>query len=746
MHPLSEEQQHILELVMEGKNVVVDAVAGTGKTTLVLGIAAALKNKKILQVTYNAALRKDVQQRVGEEELTNLQVHTYHSLAKQHYLDVGYTDKEIRKALMNHVEPHNKIREIDVLVVDECQDMTHLYFQLLLKYLYDMNKKVQLIVLGDYKQGLYEFKGADTRFLTMAKEFWKKSGFLRTPDIELVTMKMSFRITNQIREFVNNVMLGEPRMNACREGMKVFYVRRDPRNMLNIVHYQIKRLLQEGAFPSDFFILASSIKATSMNVCKLENMLVEMGLPCHVPIMKDEKLDERVIDGKIVFSTFHSSKGRQRKYVFVVGFDNNYFRFFDRKANPEECPNTLYVAATRATEGLFVLEGQDDEYSRPLDFLQLDHFAMKKQDYIDFKGHPQAAFLVKDDDDSKQDVRNVTATELTKFISEEVMDIISPMIDSMFVREETGFDEIDIPTVFQTKNGLYEEVSDLNGIAIPSMYYDYLNEMHGGKNEGRSIKQGQLLLNRIMEDMQEKKHVPELLRKIIVDLPSEITTIEDYLYICNVSIALNENLLFKLRQIERDEYTWLDGAMVTSCKQRLNEVLKEELSDYAPQAEVAIVNNDMIKVNAKIDEILQEHLPEYDRKIRFGVRVDLITQSTLWELKCTTETVIEHYVQLVLYAWLWRLRYEDGDDDDEKNKQFRLFNIKTGEIFRLDATTEEMGNVVIEILKGKYIETLPKSDDEFLEKCMNEVEQYNMKCEDVSTMSQDMTTLFSMIE
>ena len=176
-----------------------------------------------------------------------------------------------------------------------------------------------------------------------------------------------------------------------------------------------------------------------------------------------------------------------------------------------------------------------------------------------------------------------------------------------------------------------------------------------------------------------------------------------------------------------------------------NEVLKEELSDYAPQAEVAIVNNDMIKVNAKIDEILQEHLPEYDRKIRFGVRVDLITQSTLWELKCTTETVIEHYVQLVLYAWLWRLRYEDGDDD-EKNKQFRLFNIKTGEIFRLDATTEEMGNVVIEILKGKYIETLPKSDDEFLEKCMNEVEQYNMKCEDVSTMSQDMTTLFSMFE
>lgn len=745
MHSLSEEQQHILQFILQGKNVIVDAVAGTGKTTLVLGIAAALNNKKILQVTYNAALRKDVQQRVSEEGLHNLQVHTYHSLAKQHYLDVGYTDKEIRKALMNQVEPHNKIREIDVLVIDECQDMTHLYFQLLLKYLYDMNKQVQLIVLGDYKQGLYEFKGADTRFLTMAREFWKDSKFLQTSEIELVTMKMSFRITNQIREFVNNVMLGESRMNACKDGMNVCYIRRDSRNMLNIIHYQIKRLLQEGAFPSDFFILASSIKATSMNVCKLENMLVEMGLPCHVPIMKDEKLDERVIDGKIVFSTFHSSKGRQRKYVFVVGFDNNYFRFFDRYAKKDECPNTLYVAATRATEGLFVLEGQDDEYSRPLDFLQMDHYEMKKQEYIDFKGHPQLQFLVKDDDDSTNDIRNVSATELTKFITEEVMDIISPMIDNMFVREETNFSELDIPTIFQTKNGLYEEVSDLNGIAIPSMYYDYLNEMHGGKNEGKSIKQGQLLLNRIMQDMEEKKHVPEFIRKIILDLPNEITTIEDYLYICNVNIALNENLLFKLKQIERDEYTWLDESMINSCTRRLNDVLKDELSDYVPQAEVTIVNNDMINVNMKIDEILGQHMEKYDRRIRFGVRVDLITRDTLWELKCTTETVIEHYAQLVLYAWLWRLRYEESNDL-EKNKQFKLFNIKTGEIYRLEATTEELGNVVIELLKGKYTESVPKSDEEFLEKCCNEVEYYNMKTEDKYSRYSGISQLFSMIE
>ena len=134
MNPLSEEQKEILNEVKKGQNVVVDAVAGTGKTTLILGVATELCNQKILQVTYNAALRKDVEQRVQENELTNLKIHTFHSLAKQYYLDVGYTDKEIRKALSQNVEPKGKISPIDLLVVDECQDMTYLYFQLILKY------------------------------------------------------------------------------------------------------------------------------------------------------------------------------------------------------------------------------------------------------------------------------------------------------------------------------------------------------------------------------------------------------------------------------------------------------------------------------------------------------------------------------------------------------------------------------------------------------------------------------------
>ena len=154
------------------------------------------------------------------------------------------------------------------------------------------------MILGDCGSKVTrEFKGADTRFLTMGSKIWKHSDLLKTNETIDMTMKMSFQITDQMRHFVNQVVLGEERMNSCREGPQVRYIRNSYSNMMNVVKFEINRLLSEGAKPSDIFVLASSIKSTNMNICRLENALVEKGLPCYVPILKDEKLDERVIDG-----------------------------------------------------------------------------------------------------------------------------------------------------------------------------------------------------------------------------------------------------------------------------------------------------------------------------------------------------------------------------------------------------------------------------------------------------------------
>ena len=89
---------------------------------------------------------------------------------------------------------------------------------------------------------------------------------------------------------------------------------------------------------------------------RIENALVLHNIPCFVPLFETDKMDERVINGKIGLSTFHSVKGRQRKYVFIMGFDNGYFEFYARNLPHNTCPNTLYVGATRASSHLFLFE------------------------------------------------------------------------------------------------------------------------------------------------------------------------------------------------------------------------------------------------------------------------------------------------------------------------------------------------------------------------------------------------------
>ena len=118
---LSEEQQTILDTVKTGINVVVDAVAGTGKTTLILSIAKELPDTQILQMTYNKSLKFEVREKIENEKLENLNVHTFHSLAVCYYSDKAHVDSEIRKIIVNNTKPSRPIPKIDMLVLDECR-------------------------------------------------------------------------------------------------------------------------------------------------------------------------------------------------------------------------------------------------------------------------------------------------------------------------------------------------------------------------------------------------------------------------------------------------------------------------------------------------------------------------------------------------------------------------------------------------------------------------------------------------
>jgi hypothetical protein len=565
-----------------------------------------------------------------------------------------------------------------------------------------MNHPFQLIVLGDFMQGLYEFKGADTRFLTLAAKIWSLHPRLKSAVFNECRLKTSYRITDQMSTFINDVMLGETRLVSCREGpVKVHYFRNHQKNLENTVIYHINRLLFEGAQPSDFFILGASVKGPNSPIRKMENVLVERGIPCHVPMFESDTIDEKIIHKKVVFCTFHSVKGRQRKYVFVLGFDQGYMRFYGRNWPQDQCPSTLYVAATRATHGLYLLERTNYETDRPLEFLKKDQFEMRKMPAVEFKGTPYFPLFKTPEIEIEEAVQKhlVTPTDLIKFIPETVLEEITPVLNTMFKIVQPKGMELDIPTVIETAGGFFEEVSDLNGLAIPAMYYDCLS------TEGTTNVLYEMILI-VLDEFKENEHA--FLKQLVSQLPTEYKTPSDYLFLANVYTAFQEKLYFKLKQITRNDYTWLTEDMFKKCKMRLTKTIGPECETAQPLIEKTIIHQSQEIEHESIDLFLSEYFVS-TLKFRFTARTDLITQTSMWEIKCVREITMDHQLQVVIYAWLLKMKSVE--------KEVKIYNIRTGEIQRLDATKEELDYIVISLLQGKYQQTEKKTDEEFLEEC-----------------------------
>jgi len=724
MNEPSEEQNVILNYLPQKINIIVDACAGSGKSTTILSAAKRYPSRKFIQLTYNTLLKEEVKEKVKELALENISVYTYHSLALKYYAE-AFDDAGLRKILREKLPPSKELPLLDVLVLDEAQDMTPLLFEFIVKFTLDIGKPFQLLILGDKRQGLYEFKGSYTGYLTLADKMWENHPYLHSKGFVICTLNTSYRITNQMAEFVNRAMLDETRLLACKSGPPVRYIRRETHILAGFVISNIKRLIAENNVSyDDFFILAGSLK--SYEIKKIENDLVEAGIPCYISMMENrDQLDSRVIDNKVVFSTFHSVKGRQRRFVFVVGFDTG--SYYERDGySIYECPNTLYVATTRASEGLFLLE---NEYNHPLPFLKKNHVQMQKEGLIDFIGNPLTMVSLekqeKEENRKKRDkIKYVTPTQLIQFLSEDLLDFVTPLIDEIFhsidIIEKK---ELDIPSILQTKNG-FEEISDLNGNVLPIMFYDHLldrrSEVEENKNRKRVFQQ--LILSQI-QHFKPKKH--SFLTEIVQNMPETCESTSDYLYLANLSLAIEEKLYSKISQIEADEYNWLSDSVIQQCYDRLDMVLnldmesKGDIGDWNP--EKILIHSSANEDHIEIDQCLIEHLGD-KYLFRFTARVDLWTENTIWEWKCTSKLSIEHKIQLVIYAWLWHMVYSSSSTSSSTSssltlpkKVFRLFNIKTGEMFVLNATVEQLTTIVVAVIKSKYETKIKKLENDYVE-------------------------------
>ena len=242
----SEEQSEIIQSVIDGKNVIVDSVAGSGKTTTILHIGKSLPEKKILVLTYNAKLKIETREKATSLELENMEIHSYHAFCVKYYDHRCYTDPGIIAVLKGDKKP-KKSFEYDLILLDEQQDMTNLYYRLVKKVIRDSGRTdVQIACFGDIYQNIYSFKGSDDRFLSFADKIyslgcsstetnreWRQSleskdsntGALDGRQWKHLRISESFRITKNMCNFVNKHLLGNTRIISKKESQhKIRYI------------------------------------------------------------------------------------------------------------------------------------------------------------------------------------------------------------------------------------------------------------------------------------------------------------------------------------------------------------------------------------------------------------------------------------------------------------------------------------------------------------------------------------------
>jgi hypothetical protein len=212
----------------------------------------------------------------------------------------------------------------------------------------------------------------------------------------------------------------------------------------------------------------------------------------------------------------------------------------------------------------------------------------------------------------------------------------------------------------------------------------------------------------LLDDLKDGEH--EYLRNVASRLPAQFTTPGDYLFLANVYTAIHEKLYFKLRQISQTDYTWINASMMDKCKNRMNRQIGKECEEAKPLIEKVIIHQSQEMEHESIDNVLAEYFDESVR-FRFTARTDIITAKTVWELKCVREITFDHKLQVVIYAWIYRILNPNSE------RAFRMFNINTNEVLELKSSFEQLNFIVVSLLQGKYQESVAKTDDEFIMMC-----------------------------
>jgi hypothetical protein len=446
---------------------------------------------------------------------------------------------------------------------------------------------------------------------------------------------------------------------------------------------------------SDIFILSPSVRSDKSPVRKLANLLTNNDIPIFVPTSDEEHLDEDILKGKIVFSSFHQVKGLERKVVFVFNFDSGYFEYYDKNGQKDEIPNTLYVAATRAKEHLILIHGEDKHFCDFIDIHKLQSIASYDMGYSSKFQHKLSYNKILD-----KPIKPITigVTELIKFMPVEILDQCKELLTISKI-DLPNEKNINIP-VKSKQEDLYESVSEITGVSIPS-YYELLTTnkitIHEHIENNIILKMNSKIIKitnkcLIVESDDDELELDETDNNNYIDINPiykeilESNNTEALLKLTTNWVALKTGYNFKKSQIKK--YDWLSKETLLGCIDRLENVLT---SDSIRKFEIPL-------------EV------SYNEFIIRGF-IDLIeNNTTIWELKVVKQIDTEHFIQIAIYLWLYYKTYR-------KFEAGFLYNIITNEKYSILSSIENLEKIVCILCEHKKKGIDKKNDEDFIQQC-----------------------------
>ena len=688
LNDASNEQLKILKYLKKSYNVVVDSVPGSGKTTSCLHIAKQLSEKNILLLTYNARLKEETRQKKNYFKLDNLEVHSYHAYCMKYYSNC-LVDEDIKNIIENNIKPRKKIK-YDIIIIDESQDITYLFYNLVCKIVKDMDlKNFQFCIIGDKYQSIYQYNGADQRFITGAERIFNFNKY----DWKILNLSVSFRLTNKMGEFLNTCVLDSNRINTVKiKNNNVRYMFTDPFNDQK-TYDEIIYYLDIGYKVEDIFVLAPSIKSKSDKspIRILSNKLSEKGYFIYLPKSDEEKVSNKPeeLKGKIMFLSYHQSKGLEKKVVIVIGFDNTWFDYFGKyklfgKNNVSndiienymsKCPNELYVAITRAQECMTLVHQKSKKY---LKFL--------KDDLLDIYSEIDGNNTVVNGGGLVYKYKSVT--EIIRHLSDEILCNALEYIEETVIESDNN-ELIEVESLIKQKDGNLENISDITGTSIP-IYFEYSHT-----HKLTFIYDINVNNNIFNCDMEKINYIIDPIKS---SLENNITIqTSDILKISNVVNYYKDGFLFKLNQI--NNYNYIDKKIFKKTNDRISEHI-DKTKKF--QTEFLITTDNF------------KNPPEL-LGISIGGAIDFVNENNVYEFKHVIKLDNSHKIQLAIYMYLYEM-YKFITFNESKTRYY-LLNIHNNTKFRFRSNLENLKKMMEYILFSKYYKNNEIDDKTFNKKC-----------------------------